>query len=285
MKVFRRVWFDVGAHPSCDHRGLLAGNVSPVSPPVLPFYSALIKTYRRYHSADRVGPTAISDVLQQPLFENPSFLGLGRRPLYSLAMADAGMTRVLDIYSGRGWIDIAHLQDTHDIGASFLRGFVRKLRAAIPPTWLSLPDAMSEPPSLTVSRGKYRRIADAIDVQPIAIGQWRSTLGWTSACLMRQLTSVRRILETWHSRSSTGCLIPTPHRLTLFDRFQDPSCPLCHHIRADLEHVFRRCPAARALRVPLRRTLFSVLSYVLPTITLMSAPFLPSLSSSAALDT
>ena len=137
-KYLARFWFDVAAHPFCDHRGLLAGNVSPVSRRVPPFYSALIKTYRRYRGADRVGPTAISDVLQQPLFGNPSILGLGGRPLYSRAMADAGMTRVLDIYSGRGWIDIAHLQATQDIGASFLKGFVRKLRAGIPLTWLSL---------------------------------------------------------------------------------------------------------------------------------------------------
>ena len=77
-------------------------------------------------------------------------------------------------------------------------------------------------------------------------------------------------------------VLPAPHRLTLFDRFQNPSCRLYHHIRADVEHVFRRCPAARALTVPLRRILFSVLSYVPPVITLLSAPFLPSLSSSAA---
>ena len=120
-KYLARFWFDVAAHPFCDHRGLLAGNVSPVSRRVPPFYSALIKTYRRYRDADRVGPTAISDVLQQPLFGNPSIVDLGGRPLYSRAMADAGMTRVLDIYSGRGWIDIAHLQATHNIGHLFLR--------------------------------------------------------------------------------------------------------------------------------------------------------------------
>ena len=192
--------------------------------------------------------------------------------------------------------DLAHLQATHDIGASFLKGFVRKLQAAIPPTWLSFPDAMPEPPSLTISclfkppisissRGMYRSIADAFDVQPIGIGQWRSTLGfaaWTSA--WKSIAAAR--LGTPYSRDMAfkflHRVLPTPHRLTLFDRFQDPSCPLCHHIRADLEHVFRRCPAARALRVPLRRILFSVLSYVPPTITLLSAPFLPSLSSSAA---
>ena len=151
---------------------------------------------------------------------------------------------------------------------------------------------MPEPPSLTIScifkppislssRGMYRRIADAFDVQPIAIGQWRSTLGfaeWTSA--WKSIAAAR--LGTPYSRDMAfkflHRVLPTPHRLTLFDRFQDPSCPLCHHIRADLEHVFRRCPAARALRVPF----FSLCSYVPPTITLLSAPFLPSWSSSAA---
>ena len=133
------------------------------------------------------------------------------------------MLRVLDIYSGRGWIDIAHLQATHDIGASFLKGFVRKLQAAIPPTWLSLPDAMPEPPSLTISclfkppisifsRGKYRSIADAFDVQPIAIGQcvrlWVLLHGLRLGNLLRQLASVRRILETWHSSSFTGFFPP-----------------------------------------------------------------------------
>ena len=44
----------------------------------------------------------------------------------------------------------------------------------------------------------------------------------------------------------------------------------------------RKKALARALRVPLRRIIFSVLSYVPPTITLLSAPFLPSLSSSTA---
>ena len=110
--------------------------------------------------------------------------------------------------------------------------------------------------------------------------QWRSTLGfaaWTSA--WKSIAAAR--LGTPYSRDRAfkflHRVLPTPHRLTLFDRFQDPSCPLCHHIRADLEHVFRRCPAARALRVPLRRILFSVLSY-----TSRLSPYLPSLSSSAA---
>ena len=74
-------------------------------------------------------------------------------------------------------------------------------------------------------------------------------------------------------------VLPTPARLHRFRMAPSSVCRVCSHPVATLDHLFKRCPKARRLRLPLRRILSALYEPVLPfNVTLWSAPFLPCLS-------
>lgn len=295
-KYFAFYWLDQMGHPFTDHRGILSGNRMTFLPGIPPFYSSLMTTYRKYGgTAD--DPTTRADAFAQPLFGNPRIVDENNKLLFSRAMARTGLTTVGHLHDGNRWFDADRLQNLHQVGGHFLKRFLQKLHKAIPPEWLTLPDIRLQPQSLFIrvfphppisltSKSMYAAIMDARDVEPLAVGQWAAKASycrWTSA-----LTSMRAAnLHSPYSRDVAfkfmHRVLPTPHRLHRCRIAPSSDCPLCHHPDATLEHMFKRCPTARSLRIPLRRLLATISDSPVPSnVTLWSAPFLPNLSRSPA---
>ena len=134
------------------------------------------------------------------------------------------------------------------------------------------------------SFGKPFRLSTAISfVCTVIMGEkvqslLRGRMFWPSLCLgTRQwsMQPVDRSIPTFWPRQES----PTPARLHRFRMAPSSVCRVCSHPVATLDHLFKRCPKARRLRLPLRRILLALYEPVLPSnVTLWSAPFLPCLS-------
>ena len=85
--------------------------------------------------------------------------------------------------------------------------------------------------------------------------------------------------NTWQSSYSWQFSRLHCSRLHRFRMAPSSVCRVCSHPVATLDHLFKRCPKARRLRLPLRRILSALYEPVLPSnVTLWSATFLPCLS-------
>jgi hypothetical protein len=299
-KCFATYWFERMARPFTDLRGLLDGNRTPIPFRMPPFYCQILRTFRRYNGSDDE-PRTLCDATSQSLFGNPRIVGDNGRPLFSKAMADAGVATVANLSQNCSFIDIDTLKTRHGFRGPFLYKFLDKLHRAIPEHWLTLPDRDRQPPALSITvaspltttiplsrAGMYRLIMRARQETPIALASWQSSeeafhwqAVWSSISAARLHTPYDRDIAFKFIHR----VLPTPDRRYQFGTSESPSCALCRCRLADIVHVFRRCPSARLLRIPLRRVLSALLHRPVPSsLTLFSAPLLPrlSLSSSAS---
>ena len=133
-----------------------------------------------------------------------------------------------------------------------------------------------------ICQGMYGHIVVACDVHCVAIQHWGGDLRccWSSA--WKGLVCVS-LDSAYHSDVTFKFLhrvLWMPHRL-LFSPSHDPSCPSCGQSRATIDHIFG-CPMACLLRLPLHCLLSVFLPSVPSNLTLLSASFLPNLTSSPA---
>ena len=288
-KSFAFHWLDIAGTPFTDHRGLLDGNRTVIRETLPAFYSNLIRLYRHY-GGKGAEPATGADVLAQPLFGNPAVVDATGRPFYSNILATAGITTIGDIRDGSGWADAARLPCCRRTAATRVLG---RIRTAIPDGWLLLSGSELSPLTLSVAicpgprvslvpKSLYSGLMAAMAIEPLGVGRWRSQVGYSVFC--SALQSMRTAgLSTAYSKDIAfkylHRVLPTPARLHRFRMAPSSVCRVCSHPVATLDHLFKRCPKARRLRLPLRRILSALYEPVLPSnVTLWSAPFLPCLS-------
>ena len=171
---------------------------------------------------------------------------------------------------------------------------MRKLHAAIPAVWFTLPDTEATPSVLSISfplktpvplssKRIYVQMAKCRDVRPLAEDKWTLpswSEGWSTACSTVQDARLDIPYSNDIAFKFLHRVLPTPDHLTLFRPFHDTSCDSCSDGWADHEHIFA-CPSARSFQPSLRRILTCFLSNVPSDVTLLTALFLCGLSQSS----
>ena len=236
------------ASPFSDLRGLLDGNRAPIPFRVPPFYSQILRTFRRYNRSDDE-PRSFGDASSQSLSGNLRIVGDNGKPFFSKAMAQAGITTVAHLHHNRRLIAIDTVKIRYGFRGPFLYIFRDKIHKALPVRWLSLPDGNRRPPlSITMtfpvkseiplaSKMMHRSIMGVRQEIPIAFARWQSFHGpfswravWASISAARLHTPFDRDIAF----KFVHRVLQTPERRHRFGISESPSCTLCRCRVADL---------------------------------------------------